>query len=72
MTWFRRKPDPRLEKAEAANLEADETLAYAMNQQGALRAEQHKAVTLTQKLHQIRERNHFGESLEGLYREKNP
>ena len=70
MTWFRRKPDPRLEKAEAASLEADETLAYAINQQSEVRQGTRAAVTLAQKLHQIRERNHFGESLEGIYREK--
>lgn len=70
MTWFRRKPDEREERAIAANLEADQSLAQAENQLLDASKEHARAVTLTQKLHQIRERNHFGESLEGLYREK--
>ena len=64
MIWPRRRktkePSPEIL---AAKIDAEIELQAAQ--------EAHvKAISLTQKLHQIRERNHFGESLEGLYREK--
>lgn len=63
MKWMRRKPLPPSPEVLAAKIQADLDHKQA-------EAQHQEALTLTQKLHQIRERNHFGESLEGLYREK--
>jgi hypothetical protein len=70
MNWFKRKPDQREAKAIAANIEADLTFKQAAQELRDVRDVHAEALSLAMKLHQIRERNHFGESLEGLYREK--
>ena len=63
MKWPKRKPNAPSVEVLAAKIQADIEHKAAQDQH-------QEALTLTQKLHQIRERNHFGESLEGLYREK--
>jgi len=63
MKWLQRKPNAPSPEVLAAKIQAD--IVHKAAQEG-----HQEALSLTQKLHQIRERNHFGESLEGLYREK--
>jgi len=70
MTWFRRKPDERETRADAAIAAADASIVRTDMQSAAVDKDHVKALSIAQKLHQIRERNHFGESLEGIYREK--
>ena len=71
MTWFRRpKPDDREKRANAAITAADISIVEADEQSEVADTQHVKALGLVKTLHQIRERNHFGESLEGIYREK--
>lgn len=57
--WKRRTPPP----AQVEALHARETAARQLESANAAHAE---AVTLAETLRQIRQRNHFGQSLENL------
>jgi hypothetical protein len=57
--WGKKKPPPEHVEAMHAREHADRQLASALEQRTA-------ALSLAEKLTQIRQRNHFGQSLENL------
>lgn len=57
--WKRRHPTPGQVEALQAREHADRQLESANDMH-------EEALSLTEKLHQIRQRNHFGQSLENL------